>query len=57
MMQIMERNIYELGKNTQPIVSKVIAGRLVTIFSKENNGVIKGEMIDIIKRIIMDSEI
>lgn len=35
----------------------MIAGRLVPIFCKYNGRSMKGEMIDIIKRIISDSEI
>lgn len=46
-----------MGKQSEPIVSKVIAGRLVPILCKYNGRSIRGELIDIIKRIIGDSEI
>jgi hypothetical protein len=46
-----------MGKQSEPIVSKVISGRLIPIFCKYNGRLIRGEMIDIIKRIIGDSEI
>ena len=39
-----------MGKQTEPIVSRVIAGRLIPILCKYNGRSIKGEMIDIIKK-------
>lgn len=45
-----------MGKPTEPIISKVIAGRLVSIIVKYLGRSIKGEMIDIIKKIITSSE-
>ena len=46
----------EMGKPTEPIISKVIAGRLVSVVVKHIGRSIKGEMIDIIKKIINSSE-
>lgn len=45
-----------MGKPTEPIISKVIAGRLVSVVVKHIGRSIKGEMIDIIKKIINSSE-
>lgn len=45
-----------MGKPTEPIISKVIAGRLVSIIVKYMGRSIKGEMIDIIKKIITSPE-
>jgi hypothetical protein len=44
-----------MGKQNEPIVSRVIAGRMIPILCKYNGRSIKGEMIDIIKKIINDS--
>jgi len=46
-----------MGKQSEPIISKVIAGRLIPVLAKYSGRSIKGEMIDIIKRIIGDAEI
>jgi hypothetical protein len=53
----LEKTVLEMGKQSEPIVSKVIAGRLIPILSKYYGKTIKGEMLDIIKRIIGDSEV
>jgi diphthamide synthase subunit DPH2 len=45
-----------MGKPSEPIISKVIAGRLIAVVVKYLGRSIKGEMIDIIKRIITGSE-
>lgn len=45
-----------MGKQSQPIISKIVSGRLIPIFVKYTGHVIRGEMIDIIKRIISDNE-
>lgn len=47
----------DLGKPTQPIISKVTSGRLISILAKYTRRNIKGEMVDILKRILADSEI
>lgn len=46
-----------MGKASEPIISKVISGRLIPIYLKYTGRVIRGEMIDIVKRIISDSEV
>ena len=48
----MEKTIYEMSKNTGPIISRVIAGRLIYIIVKFQDRAIKGLMIDILKKII-----
>ena len=45
-----------MGKNTEPIISRVIAGRLISIIVKFQDRAIKGLMIDILKKIITSSE-
>ena len=45
-----------MGKPSEPIISKVIAGRIVPLLSKYSGRTLKSELIDIIKRIISDSE-
>lgn len=45
-----------MGKLSEPIISKVIAGRLVPILCKYSGRTLKSELMDIIKRIIADSE-
>lgn len=46
----------ELGKVTQPTISKVTSGRLISIVSKHiGKMIIKGQMIDILKRILTDN--
>lgn len=46
----------DMGKPSEPIISKVIAGRMVPILSKYSGRTLKNELIDIIKRIIADPE-
>jgi hypothetical protein len=53
----LEEIILELGKPSQPIISKVTSGRLISILAKYIGRMIKGEMIDILKRILSDNEI
>lgn len=57
LLRALEKTVLEMGRQSEPIVSKVIAGRLVPILCKFNGRSIRGELIDIIKRIITDSEI
>ena len=45
-----------MGKNTEPIISRVIACRLISIIVKFQDRAIKGLMIDILKKIITSSE-
>lgn len=45
-----------MGKPTEPIISKVMAGMIVPILAKYRERSLKGELMDIIKRIIADSE-
>jgi len=47
----------DLGKPTQPIISKVTSARLISILAKYMGRMIKGEMIDILKRVLGDSEV
>jgi len=53
----LETEILELGKVSQPTISKVTSGRLITVVSKFVNNNINGKMIDIVKRILADTEI
>lgn len=57
LLKSLEKTVLEMGRQSEPIVSKVIAGRLIPILCRYNGRSIKGEMIDIIKRIIGDAEI
>lgn len=38
----LEKTALELGKNNQPIISRVIAGRLISILPRYMGGMIKG---------------
>jgi len=51
----MEDVALELGKPAQPIISKVTSGRIISIFTAYSRRSIKGEMIDILKRILADT--
>jgi hypothetical protein len=51
----LEEAALELGRPNQPIISKVTSGRLISILAKYMGRMIKGEMIDILKRILADS--
>jgi hypothetical protein len=51
----MEDAALELGKPSQPIISKVTSGRIISIFAAYSRRSIKGEMIDILKRILADT--
>lgn len=47
----------DLGRPAQPIISKVTAGRLIAVLAKYQGRTVKGEMVDILKRVLADSEI
>lgn len=56
-LQILEKEALDMGKQTEPIISKVMAGRMIPILCKYNAGFLKAELMDIIKRILTDSEV
>lgn len=47
----------DLGQHSNPIVTKVIAARIVPLIAKYNSHVANGELMDIIKRISSDAEV
>lgn len=51
----LEEAALELGRPTQPIISKVTAGRLIAVLAKYQGRTVKGEMVDILKRVLGDS--
>lgn len=53
----LEEVVLDLGKPSQPIISKVTSGRLISILAKYMGRMIKGEMIDILKRILANNEV
>lgn len=53
----LEETALELGKPSQPIISKVTSGRLISMLAVYLGRTIKGEMIDIVKRVLSDNEI
>lgn len=53
----LEETALELGKNNQPIISKVTSGRIISMLAIYLGRTIKGEMIDIVKRILLDNEV
>jgi hypothetical protein len=55
LLKRLEEVALDLGKPTQPIISKVTSGRLISILAKYTRRNIKGEMVDILKRILADS--
>lgn len=56
-MRRLEEVALDLGKPSQPIISKVTAGRLIAVLAKYQGRTVKGEMVDILKRVLADSEI
>ena len=53
----MEDTALELGKPSQPLISKVTSGRLISMLAMYMGRTLKGEMIDIVKRVLADSEV
>ena len=53
----LEETALELGKPTQPIISKVTSGRLISMLAIYLGRTLKGEMIDIVKRILLENEV
>jgi hypothetical protein len=53
----LEEVALDLGRPVQPIISKVTAGRLIAVLAKYQGRTVKGEMVDILKRVLADSEI
>ncbi len=53
----MEGLILELGRPTQPVISRVTSARLISIVVRHTGRTIKGEMVDILKRVINDTEV
>lgn len=51
----LEETALELGKPSQPIISKVTSGRLISMLAVYLGRTIKGEMIDIVKRVLSDN--
>lgn len=47
----------ELGKPSQPIISKVTSGQLISRLAMYLGQTLKGEMIDIVKRVLSDNEV
>jgi hypothetical protein len=45
-----------LGRPPQPIISKVTSCRLISLLALYLNRTLKGEMIDILKRVLSDNE-
>lgn len=52
----LEEAAIELGRPAQPIISKVTAGRLIAVLAKYQGRTVKGELVDILKRVAGDSE-
>ena len=46
-----------MGKPSQPIISKVTSGRLISRLAIYLGRTLKGEMIDIVKRVLSDNEV
>jgi hypothetical protein len=57
LIEKLESKILFLGQLNQPTISKVTSGRLIAIVGKHIGKMIKGQMIDILKRILTDNEI
>ena len=47
----MEDKALELGKATQPILSRITSCRIISVLSKYMNRALKSEMVDIVKRL------
>jgi hypothetical protein len=57
LLRKLETSALELGKSGQPSISKVTAGRLVTILAGYSGKALKNELVDILKRVFTDAEI
>lgn len=53
----LEEVAVELGRPAQPIISKVTSARLISILAKYLGRMVKGEMIDVLKRVVGDNEV
>ena len=53
----LERVALELGKPSQPSISKVTAGRLITILAGIAGKALKNELVDILKRVFTNTEV
>ena len=53
----LEDVVRDLGKPTQPIISKVTSARLISVLARYTNRMVKGDMIDILKRVLGHNEI
>jgi hypothetical protein len=53
----MEEKALELGRATQPIISRITACRIISVLSKYMNRTLKAEMVDIVKRLCNENEI
>ena len=57
LLKKLENQALELGKFNQPSISKVTAGRLITILGSYSGRAIKNELVDILKKIFNDIEV
>lgn len=55
LLKRMEDVALDLGKAAQPIISRVTSGRIISILTAYSPSSIRGEMIDILKRILADT--
>lgn len=56
LLKRLESMALDLGRPAQPSISKVTAGRLATILGAYNGRALKNEHVDILKRVLSDSE-
>ncbi len=56
LLRRLETVALDLGRPAQPSISKVTAGRLATILGVYSGRALKNEFVDVLKRVLSDSE-